>query len=89
MLLDEPTTGLDVTSKQNVEDFIGSCRRDGKTVILSDHNLDVIERVCDRVGILENGRLLGAGTAGELCSAYGCASLKEVFFKLAGRKSEG
>jgi sodium transport system ATP-binding protein len=89
MLLDEPTTGLDVTSKQNVEDFIGSCRQDGKTVILSDHNLDVIERVCDRVGILENGKLLGAGTAAELCSAYQCASLKEVFFTLAGQKSEG
>ena len=88
MLLDEPTTGLDVTSKQNVEDFIASCRQDGKTVVLSDHNLDLIERVCGRVGILENGRLLGLGTAQELCARYECGSLKDVFFKLAGRGAE-
>ncbi len=89
MLFDEPTTGLDITSRQNVEEFIDACRRNGSTIILSDHNLDSIERVCDRIGILDHGRLIGVGTVEELCRSHGCASLKDVFFKLATPESGG
>lgn len=87
MLFDEPMVGLDVTSRRDVEEFIFSLRRQSRTIILSDHNLDVITRLCDRVGILHRGQLLACGTAGELCAAHGCKSLEDVFFGLAGKES--
>ncbi|MCL2546104.1 MAG: ATP-binding cassette domain-containing protein [Oscillospiraceae bacterium] len=82
MLLDEPTIGLDVTARQSVEDFILHCKDLGKTIVLSDHNLDMVERVCDRIGIIDQGKLQGVGTIAELCEQHGCETLKDVFFKL-------
>ncbi len=88
MLFDEPTVGLDVTAKNDVMQFIERCRADNKCIILSDHTLSVIERLCDRVGIMKEGKLLGVGTIPELCASYGCKNLEEVFFKLAGENNE-
>jgi sodium transport system ATP-binding protein len=87
MLFDEPTVGLDVTAKSDVMDFILKCRSEGKCIVLSDHTLSVIERLCDRVGIMKQGALLGVGTIPELCGIYGCSNLEEVFFKLAGERN--
>ncbi|MDR0248429.1 MAG: ATP-binding cassette domain-containing protein [Oscillospiraceae bacterium] len=83
MLFDEPTLGLDVTAKKEAEDFILHCRDKGKTIVLSDHTLSVVERLCDRIGILGKGKLLGEGTIDELTRQHECKSLEEVFFKLA------
>ena len=86
MLFDEPMVGLDVTSRKDVEEFVFALKAQGKTIILSDHNLDIITRLCDRVGILHKGELLACGTIPELCEKNGCASLEDVFFNLAGRE---
>jgi sodium transport system ATP-binding protein len=88
MLFDEPTLGLDVTAKKEAEEFILRCAGEGKTIILSDHTLSVVERLCTRIGILDKGRLLAAGTIPELCAAHGCDTLEQVFFKLAGVRNE-
>jgi sodium transport system ATP-binding protein len=85
MLFDEPMAGLDVTSRKDVEDFIFLLKGKGKTIILSDHNLNITERLCDRIGILHKGELVAMGTLEELCVQHGCKDLEEVFFKLAGR----
>jgi len=87
MLFDEPTVGLDVTAKSDVMDFILKCRSEGKCIVLSDHTLSVVERLCDRVGIMKSGVLLGVGTIPELCEQYQCSNLEEVFFKLAGERN--
>lgn len=87
MLFDEPTVGLDVTAKSDVMDFIRGCRSEGKCIVLSDHTLSVIERLCDRVGIMKQGTLLSVGTISDLCGQYECANLEEVFFRLAGERS--
>ena len=82
MLLDEPTIGLDITSRQSVEDFIAACRADGCTIVLSDHNLDLVESICDRIAVIDQGQLKGLGTVAELAAQQGVATLKDVFFKL-------
>lgn len=87
MLFDEPTVGLDVTAKADVMDFILQCRSEGKCIVLSDHTLSVVERLCDRVGIMKEGTLLGVGTIEELCRKYECGNLEEVFFRLAGERN--
>lgn len=67
VFLDEPTSGLDPESAQQVHTLINNLRRrDGHTVFLCTHNLVEAERLCDRLGILKNGRLLAAGSLAEL-----------------------
>ncbi|MCL2003928.1 MAG: ATP-binding cassette domain-containing protein [Oscillospiraceae bacterium] len=88
MLFDEPMVGLDVTSRKDVEDFMVDLKAKGKTIVLSDHNLNITERLCDRIGILHKGELVAEGTLDELRETHGCADLEEVFFKLAGRDTE-
>jgi sodium transport system ATP-binding protein len=85
MLFDEPMVGLDVTSRKDVRDFILLLKEKGKTIVLSDHNLHIAERLCDRIGILHKGEMVAIGTLGELCQTHQCNDLEEVFFKLAGR----
>jgi sodium transport system ATP-binding protein len=86
MLFDEPMVGLDVTSRKDVQDFVLTLKDRRKTVILSDHNLNVIERLCDRVAILHEGTLCACDTIENLCRSHECEDLEAVFFKLAGRE---
>jgi sodium transport system ATP-binding protein len=81
MLLDEPTRGLDVLGSQVVVDYIAQLRGQGKAVIVSTHRLDEAERLCDRFGLLHNGRLQLEGTLPELRDATGCDSLVNMFRK--------
>jgi ABC-2 type transport system ATP-binding protein/sodium transport system ATP-binding protein len=82
LLLDEPTAGLDVLGSQVVAEFIDHLRRQGKAVILTTHRLDEAERLCDRFGLLHQGRLVSSGTLAELRAATGCATLVEMFINL-------
>lgn len=66
LLLDEPLTGLDVGSARVVKELLRSHVRGGRAVVMTTHILEVAERMADRVGILNKGRLLAEGTIGEL-----------------------
>jgi len=79
VLLDEPTRGLDVIGTQVVFDYISHLREQGKAVIVSTHRLDEAQRLCDRFGLLNQGRLLHEGTLAELRSQTGCQSLVDMF----------
>jgi ABC-2 type transport system ATP-binding protein len=86
LLLDEPTTGLDPRSKLEVQDFIREVRQlHDATILLCTHDLDEAEALADRIGILDNGRLITLGTVDELKARYGAATLEEVFFAATGR----
>lgn len=79
MLLDEPTRGLDVLGSQVVVDYVRRLRNEGKAVIVSTHRLDEAERLCDRFGLLHQGRLRLEGTLDELREATGCRTLVDMF----------
>ncbi|MFN0061985.1 MAG: ABC transporter ATP-binding protein [Myxococcaceae bacterium] len=66
VILDEPTSGLDPVGRREVRDIILSLRQRGKTVFFSTHIIPDVEAVCDRVGMVVNGRLSALGTVGEL-----------------------
>jgi sodium transport system ATP-binding protein len=87
LLLDEPTSGLDVLGSQVVAEFIAHARTEGKAVLLTTHQLDEAERLCDRFGLLHRGRLVRTGTLAELRTVSDCNSLVEMFLKLAGTGS--
>jgi ABC-2 type transport system ATP-binding protein len=71
LLLDEPTTALDPVAAHQVRELIAERRREGRTILLATHNLDEAERLCDRVIILERGRVLVEGPPRELAAALG------------------
>ena len=84
MILDEPLTGLDAAAARQVKDLLRERTRQGMTVILTTHILDVAERVADRIGIIQKGQLLAEGTLEELRSRAGSSqsTLEDVFLQL-------
>jgi ABC-2 type transport system ATP-binding protein/sodium transport system ATP-binding protein len=82
MLLDEPTRGLDVVGVQTIFDYIDHLRDVGKSVVVCTHRLDEAERLCDRFGLLHNGRLEHTGTMPELRESTGCEHLVDMFVDL-------
>jgi ABC-2 type transport system ATP-binding protein len=89
LILDEPLTGLDAAIARQVKDLLLERARAGCTIILTTHILDVAERLVDRMGIIQSGRLLAEGTLQELRAKTGHAdsTLEEVFLNLVARPS--
>jgi len=79
IILDEPLTGLDVESVMMTKDLLASLAREGKTVLYSSHVLDVVERFCDRVLIIDHGNLVGDGSPEELKTKTQETSLEGAF----------
>jgi ABC-2 type transport system ATP-binding protein len=71
ILLDEPTVGVDPQSRNLIFDNVRRLRETGKTIVYTTHYMEEAERLCDRVGIVDNGRLLALGTVPELMAAHG------------------
>lgn len=81
MIFDEPTIGLDVMTSRAIVEFIRQCRTQGKTVIFSSHVMSEVEKLCDRVGIIHQGRLLAEGTVAELLARYQSADFEDAFVR--------
>ncbi len=84
MLFDEPTTGLDVSASRVVQDFILKCKEENKTILFSSHSMKEVEKLCDRVVIINKGKLLENCSISELKIKYNNDDLEEVFLKLIG-----
>ena len=86
LFLDEPTTGLDPQARRNFWDLVRSIRARGKTVLLTTHYMEEAHVLCDRVAIMDRGRIVAEDTPAALLAQHGCASLDEVFLKLTGHE---
>lgn len=82
LVFDEPTLGLDVLVARAVMQNIERLRSLGKCVLYSTHILREVERLCDRVAIVSQGRILACGTLAELRERYGEDDLEELFFRM-------
>jgi ABC-2 type transport system ATP-binding protein len=81
LLLDEPTTGLDPRSKKDVQRMVLSLREEhDATVVLTTHDMDEADRMCDRIAVLDRGQLIAMDTPDQLKQAGG--SLEDVFMRL-------
>jgi ABC-2 type transport system ATP-binding protein len=87
LVLDEPLTGLDVESAMMTKDLLASFAARGKTVLYSSHVLDVVERFCDRVLIIDQGNIVADGTPEDLKAKTKEASLEGVFRDLTHAES--
>ena len=86
MLLDEPTRGLDVVGSRTVFQFIDLLRQRGKAILLSTHRLDEAERVCDRFGLLHQGKIRYEGTLQRLQESTGRQHLVDMFIDLIDQR---
>lgn len=88
-VFDEPVVGLDPATIRLVEELLVAKAREGKTVFLSTHTLDVAERICTKLGIIHHGKLLTVGTKEELKKKSGLTNptLEDVFFQATGDPS--
>ena len=84
--LDEPTVAMDPQSRHAVWDFIRELKKENKTIILTTHYMEEAEALCDRVGIIDHGKLLTLGPPKDLVLKAGVTNLEEVFINLTGRR---
>jgi sodium transport system ATP-binding protein len=82
MIFDEPTLGLDIMAARTIVNFIRECREHGKTVILSTHIMSEVEKLCDVIGVIHNGKLLEEGTPAQFREKYQEDDLEEIFVKI-------
>jgi ABC-2 type transport system ATP-binding protein len=92
LFLDEPTTGLDPQSRRQLWDVLAQYRSRGGTIVLTTHYMDEAEVLCDRVAIVDQGRVIALGTPRELITKLGApkvvtheGTLEDVFMALTGR----
>lgn len=79
IIFDEPTNGLDVLTAKVVTDFLKDLKEEGKTIIVSTHIFSLIEKICDRVGIIINGRMAVCDTLQAVCDGK---NLEDRFFEI-------
>lgn len=79
IIFDEPTNGLDVITAKSVTDFLVEMRNEGKTIILSTHIFSLVEKLCDRVGIIIDGKMVAEGKLDELTAEK---PIEDLFFDI-------
>lgn len=79
IIFDEPTNGLDVLTAKVVTDFLSELRERGKTIIISTHIFSLVEKLCDRVGVIINGKMVACDTLDAVCDGK---NLEDRFFDL-------
>lgn len=82
VIFDEPTSGLDIVTARSVLDYIKLLKKQNKTVVMSTHNMSEAEKVCDRIGIIIDGKLVFVGTLSEVKEKTKTKDLEEAFFTL-------
>ena len=84
--LDEPTVAMDPQSRHAVWNFIRELKKRGKTIILTTHYMAEAEELCDRIGIIDHGKLIALDSPKQLKDRFKAKDLEEVFIELTGRK---
>ncbi|MCK1798651.1 ABC transporter ATP-binding protein [Streptomyces sp. XM4193] len=86
VFLDEPTTGLDPQARRNLWDLLRDLNKEGRTVVLTTHYMDEAQQLCDRVAVMDHGKVLRVDAPDALISELGVDSLEDVFLSLTGRE---
>jgi ABC-2 type transport system ATP-binding protein len=89
IFLDEPTVGLDASSAGKLKAWLRNMADKGTTVFMTTHVLEVAEKMCDRIGIIDSGRLIAEGTLSALREDFGSveSTLEELFLDITGDSS--
>lgn len=82
IVFDEPTNGLDIVTARSVTDYLKLMKEEGKTIMISTHIMTEAEKLCDRIGIIIEGRLVMEGTLDEILKNTNTTDLEDAFFEL-------
>jgi ABC-2 type transport system ATP-binding protein len=88
LFLDEPTVGIDPQSRNNIYEAIENLRKEGMTILYTTHYMEEADRLCDRIAIIDGGKIIALGTPYELKNQIGSpekVTLEDVFLQLTGR----
>jgi ABC-2 type transport system ATP-binding protein len=86
LFLDEPSTGCDVQSRNVIREYLMELKDGGTTLIYTSHQMDDVEKLCDRISVIDYGRIIITGSPMDLISQHAdCTSLEDLFLKLTGR----
>ncbi len=88
LMLDEPTTGLDPHSRHSVWEQLSMLKSKGISIILTTHYMEEAEKLCDRVAIMDSGKIVTLGTPADLMSKYN-GNLENVYMQLTGKNLKG
>lgn len=88
IIFDEPTNGLDVLTAKTVTDYLEEIAKKGKTVIISTHIMSLAQKLCQRVGIIINGKMVICDTLENILNQYNSNDLEDVFFELYKKEEE-
>jgi ABC-2 type transport system ATP-binding protein len=89
LFLDEPLNGLDANAAMIFKELLKKLAAQGKTILFCSHILEVVERICSRILIINEGKAIVEGTAGEICGSTNCATLEQAFGQLTGQRDAG
>lgn len=88
MLFDEPTAGLDISASKIIHDFILHCKEENKAIVFSSHMMNEVEKLCDRVVIINKGKIVEDGKIDTLKEKYNNQDMESIFIKLIGGDSQ-
>lgn len=87
-ILDEATSGLDVISSKSILDFIKEVKKENKCIIYSTHYMEEAENICDKIVMINKGKVIAQGTPIEICKKTKTTNLRDSFFTLIGDNYE-
>ncbi len=88
LILDEPTSGVDVEQRHELWNYLKGLNRDGTTIILTTHYIDEAEALCERVAMIHAGQIVEMGDPVSLIQKHGQKDLEDVFLKLTGKYND-
>ena len=86
VLLDEPTVGVDPQSRERIYEMLTELQRAGVSIVLTTHHLEEAERRCERIAIIDGGKIVAGGTVADLLASTAGATLQDAFIALTGRE---
>ena len=89
VIFDEPTNGLDVVTARSVTDYLKRLKEEGKLVIISTHIMSEAEKLCDRIGVIIDGRKVMEGHLGDILRETQTEDLEDAFFELYSQVKGG
>ncbi|MBQ8293388.1 MAG: ABC transporter ATP-binding protein [Bacilli bacterium] len=87
IIFDEPTNGLDVLTARTITDYLKNLAKNGKTVIISTHIMSLAQKLCDRIGIIIDGKMVICDTLENVLKEYQSDDLEEVFFEIYSKEA--
>lgn len=87
LVMDEPTVGVDIQSRRYILDALAGLKKEGRTIVFTSHYIDELETLCDRIAVMDKGKILASGSAEELKKACSAKDLETVLLQLSDSRN--